>query len=150
MPYSLTLANISMTKGYLFIFGLLALASCQTETEIKYEAKCELLCDEEKGKFLDIEKLKRYKKWQPYDTVQNIRKDSIFFSFDFITDCCLDFSGSVDMAQDTLRLLYGYPPVDTLGPCDCYCDYRMIYKIKNDNLSWSALKILNTDGYKPY
>jgi hypothetical protein len=139
-----------MTKRFVFILGFLTLASCQTKNDIDYVAKCELLCDDEKGKFLDIEKLKKYRKWRPYDTVQNVRKDSIFISFDFITDCCLDFSGSVEITQDTLKLLYGYPPADTLGPCDCYCDYRMIYKIKNDNLSWSTLKISNTDGHKPY
>ena len=145
-----TLANISMTKVHIFIFGFLTLAACKNKTDIEYVAKCELLCDEEKGKFLDFEKLKKYKKWYPYDTVQNVSKDSIFISFDFITDCCLDFSGSVDIRHDTLKLFYGYPPSDTLGPCDCYCDYRMIYRIKNSNLSWSILKISNSDGHKPY
>lgn len=113
-----------------------------------YTAKCELLCDEEHGRFFDINKMRRYKKWYPYDTIQKANGDSVAISFEFYTDCCLDFSGGIDLREDTLDLQYGLAS-DTLAPCDCYCDYRMIYKIKKGNLNWTTVKITNTNGYKP-
>lgn len=126
------------------ILTFIALLSCQHKKDIQYSVRSELLCAPEQGKFLDERKFEQYGLWHPYDTVRQVNGDSVTISFDFITECCMDFTGSVDLSHDTLKLLY-HSSNDSLG-CDCYCDYRMIYKIKNKNLSWSSLKILYNDG----
>jgi hypothetical protein len=73
---SANVSKYSMIKRYIFILTFLAFVSCQTKTDIEYVAKCQLLCDDEKGQFSDIEKLTKYRKWHPYDTVQKINQDS--------------------------------------------------------------------------
>jgi hypothetical protein len=99
------------------------------------------LCDDTQEIFLDLDKLKKYGKFNPYDMVQIIDHDSVTISFDFITDCCLEFSGSAELHQDTLFLKYGFQS-DSLMPCDCYCDYRMIYKIAKRDKDWMGIKIV--------
>jgi hypothetical protein len=111
-----------------------------------FEVTCEPLCEPEKGKILTIEKVEKYGNWNPYDTIQKVSADSIKISFDFISDCCLDFEGGMTLVSDTLVLQYGFAG-DTLYPCDCSCDYRMVYKMKKDK-EWSTIKIVNLQGYK--
>jgi hypothetical protein len=76
----------------------------------------------------------------PYDTIQVVNKDSVTISFDFITDCCRNFSGDVDLRQDTLFLKYG--PSNDSTRCDCYCDYRMTHSIYKKDRHWKSIKIL--------
>jgi len=105
-----------------------------------FTAKCELLCDNEQGRFLDIEKLKKYGQHQPYDINQKNKQDSLIVTFDVIANCCMDFAGGVQIKKDTLILEY-QPPNDSLGNgCDCSCDYRMIYRINKKDKHWVGLK----------
>jgi hypothetical protein len=105
-----------------------------------FTAKCELLCDEEQGKFLDIEKLKKYGQHNPYGIKKKDKQDSVIVSFDVIADCCMDFAGGVQIKNDTLILEY-QPPHDSLAyGCDCSCDYRMIYRINKKDKHWVDLK----------
>jgi hypothetical protein len=109
------------------------------EEGLWFVAKCQALCDEEKGKFLSREKIKKHHTYNPYDTTQTISKDSIKVSFDFITNCCMDFSGKANIRFDTLTLEYGIAH-DSVPRCDCLCDYRMIYQISRSK-HWSKIKI---------
>jgi hypothetical protein len=133
---------------YLLYLVLVTFICCREVNDKKaknwFKARCEPLCDDQKGKFLDIEKLKKYKTMYPYDTVQIVNQDSVTISFDFITDCCLDFEGDATLRSDTLLLQYCYA-ADTMSPCDCYCDYRMIYNIYSGKRNWTSIKIVNTD-----
>lgn len=105
-----------------------------------FTAKCELLCDEEHGKFLDIEKLKKYGQHKPYEIKQVAKQDSAIIEFNFIANCCMDFAGGAQIRNDTLILEY-QPPHDSLAyGCDCSCDYRMIYRIDRKGKSWVDLK----------
>ncbi len=124
----------------------ISVTACDIRSDNWYTSKCELLCDEEKGKFLDIRKLETHKIGVAYDTIQIAKNDSVTITFDIITDCCLDFETSADLRLDTLILQYKLAG-DTLSPCDCYCDYRMIYKINKENKDWSTLRIEGTDRY---
>jgi hypothetical protein len=128
---------------------LTGLASCRhkdtVEDSVKAEtwfiAKFDPLCDDSRGVFLDRNKLTKHGRLNPYDTVQVVNKDSVTISFDFITDCCRDFSGDVDLRQDTLFLKYGPSSNDTTR-CDCYCDYRMTYRLEKGDRNWKSIKIL--------
>ena len=100
------------------------------------------LCDDSRGIFLNLEKLNKHGKYNPYDTVQVVNKDSVTISFDFIADCCLTFSGDVKLRKDTLLLKYRFSS-DTLVSCDCYCDYRMTYKLDKRQRHWKAIEILH-------
>ncbi len=111
-----------------------------------FKARCQSLCDEEKGIFLSKEKIKKHH-YNPYDTVQTSSKDSVKVSFDFIADCCMDFSGKVYIKLDTLTLEYGIAN-DSVSRCDCLCDYRMIYQISR-NKHWSKIKISHRENRDP-
>jgi len=105
-----------------------------------FTAKCELLCDDEQGKFLDIEKLKKFGQHNPYEIKQKEKQDSVIVMFDVIADCCMDFAGGAQIKNDTLILEY-QPPHDSLAiGCDCSCDYRMIYRINKKDKHWVDLK----------
>lgn len=134
---------------FIIVLIFVGLCSCKREPDTKswYTVTSEMLCSEG-GQSLDMKKFAKYKTWHPYDTVKSIREDSISISFDFIAQCCLNFEGSVDVKRDTLKLLYSFG--NDSSACNCFCDYRMKYKIRNNNLKWSAVKIVNTDGYAPY
>lgn len=118
------------------------------QSSIIFNAKCIHLCDDEKGLFLDQRKFMKYGYWNPYDTVQTSKGDTTMIAFDFIADCCLDFSGHAVVFKDTLVLSYGL--ADTLAGCDCSCDYRMVYSLNNRAENWSAVKIDNRDGKNPW
>ncbi|HEY0656596.1 MAG TPA: hypothetical protein VGD65_25860 [Chryseosolibacter sp.] len=140
----------TLTVSHLLLFTCSFLnLSCEYDRNNWYTSRCQLLCIPEEGRYLSQEKLLKYKDWYPYDTLEVINDDSATVSFDFIADCCLDFAGSAAVERDTLLLTYGYAS-DTLFGCDCSCDYRMIYQLKTTNKQWSAIKILNKDGEKPY
>ena len=106
-----------------------------------FTAQCVELCNRKKGIPLDLEKFEKYGKYNPYDTVQDNTKDSTIISFSFISDCCLSFAGKAAASHDTLILRYGFDK-DTLTPCDCYCDYRITYRIKKKGRPWSAMNII--------
>lgn len=101
-----------------------------------FTAKCELLCDEEQGKFLDREKLLKHGDREPYDFKEVNKQDSVIISFDFIADCCMDFMGGAQIRNDTLILEYRPPHDSLVFGCDCSCDYRMIYRIDKKNKRW--------------
>ena len=157
-----TLGAISMTVRIQFITTILFLYSfsaCNDAPQTKenkvhnasnndwrkeewYSVKYESLCDDRKGIFVDAKKVEKYGNYHPYDTAQKIINDSVLISFDFISDCCLEYSGEVIIRNDTLFLGYGLAS-DTLSPCDCYCDYRMNYKIKATDRFWSKIAIIH-------
>ena len=105
-----------------------------------FTAKCELLCDEQRGRFLDLEKLQRYGQHKPYDIKQVSKQDSVIIAFDFIADCCLDFAGGAKIQNDTLILEYQLPHDSLMHGCECSCDYRMIYKVDKKDKNWVDLK----------
>lgn len=103
-----------------------------------FVAKFYPLCNDSVS--LDIKEIIKHGNHIPYDTVELVVKDSVTISFDFITDCCLTFSGDVDLNQDTLFLKYSQT---SSAPCDCYCSYRMTYQLDKKDRHWKAIKILN-------
>jgi hypothetical protein len=105
-----------------------------------FTARCELLCDEEHGKYLDFKKLEKYGQHTPYDFTQVNKLDSTIISFDVIADCCIDFVGGAQIRNDTLILEYRPPHDSLLYGCDCSCDYRMIYRIDKKDRKWTTLK----------
>ena len=107
-----------------------------------YKVSYEQLCDEMKGVFLDYKKVTKLGLHKPYDTLQVNYKDSTIISFEFISDCCMQFSGEVIHRNDTLFLGYGNAS-DTANPCDCYCDYKMRYKIDTVGKHWNKIIIKN-------
>jgi hypothetical protein len=115
-------------------------SSINRKKENWYSASYQSLCDDTKGLFLDLKKFRKYGKHNPYDTTQNILKDSTLISFDFISDCCLKYSGEALFRNDTLYLGYGLA-TEEARPCDCYCDYRMTYKILNRDRHWKKIII---------
>jgi len=102
-----------------------------------FTAKCLPLCDEEKGKMVSKEKVSKHHTYNPYDTTQVLSNDSVKISFDFIANCCLNFSGNAYVRKDTLILEYAR---DSSALCDCLCDYRMIYQISRAK-HWAKTKI---------
>lgn len=107
-----------------------------------YTARCYPLCDDEKGIVLSTEKLTAHGTRTTYDTVQSVTQDSAIIRFDFITDCCLEFIGDVGIKDDTLMLAYGGEG-GIVQPCDCYCDYRMVYRIDRSGRHWNAIRIIS-------
>lgn len=107
-----------------------------------YKVSYEQLCDEMKGVFLDYKKVTKLGLHKPYDTLQVNYKDSTIISFEFISDCCMQFSGEVIHRNDTIFLGYGNAS-DTANPCDCYCDYKMRYKIDTIGKHWNKIIIKN-------
>lgn len=105
-----------------------------------YNVRYQSLCDDSKGIFVDLKKVKKYGNYNPYDTIQKVFKDSTIISFDFISDCCIEYSGEVINRNDSLFLGYGLA-TDTVSPCDCYCDYRMTYYINTKDRHWNKIII---------
>lgn len=102
------------------------------------KVKCEHLCDDEKGKFPSRETLKEHLGDEFYDLVKREQNDSIFIAFNFIKDCCMDFTGTASIREDTLLLTF-LPAIDS-SRCDCLCDYRMHYRINKKDEKWSVIK----------
>jgi hypothetical protein len=109
------------------------------------KAKCEHLCDEEKGRNVSREDLLQHLNDDFYDLVQQEQNDSIFISFDFIKNCCMDFTGTASIKEDTLLLAYQIPHDSLSGGCDCSCDYRMHYRINKKGKTWSIVKPVYND-----
>ncbi len=86
--------------------------------------------------------MSKYGKYNPYHISEITHDDTTVIHFDFITDCCATFSGEVGLERDTLYLGY-YFDRDTMRLCDCYCDYRMTYRVNKADLKWSAMKIVH-------
>ncbi|MDQ3112189.1 MAG: hypothetical protein M3R17_20075 [Bacteroidota bacterium] len=105
-----------------------------------FTTTCHTLCDESKGILLDMNKYKQHGKYHPYNLTEFITKDSAIISFDFITDCCMTFAGAAEIKNDVLNLHYG-PDNDSMRICDCYCDYRMTYRIDKKGREWKTKKI---------
>jgi hypothetical protein len=139
--------GIRLVTTLIFLVGL---SSCRQKELVEDSVKVDTwfitksysLCDDSKGIFSDLNKLTKYGRLNPYDTVQMVNGDSIIISFDFITDCCRDFSGDVDLRGDTLLLKYS-PSINDTTICDCFCDYRMIYRLDKRHRQWKSIKILN-------
>jgi len=105
-----------------------------------YKVQFQPLCDEEKGIFLSKEKIIRYHSYNPYDTTQIDSKDSLIFAFNFISDCSLTFSGRAELKGDTLTLKYGFSPLDSAAGSDCFCEYRMKYRLSKKRM-WSSIRV---------
>lgn len=105
-----------------------------------FKAYCQPLCDEEKGKLLDYQKTEKYGKGTPYNLTFSIKNDSAIIQFDIIYDCCLDFICSVSKNKNLLSLSHDQP-INISCPCDCYCDYKMVYEIKNQNMRLDSVLI---------
>ena len=110
------------------------ITSKQKWVVVRYQS----LCDESKEGFLDLKKLNKYGKFHSFDTIQTYTIDSTIISFDFISDCCEEFSGDATVVNDTLTLFY-FKTNDV--SCDCYCDYRMTYHIDTKDRQWKGIKI---------
>ncbi len=108
----------------------------------KYTVSCYNLCDNGHGILLNMDTMSKYGKYNPYRFSNKTRDDSTVVQFDFITDCCATFTGEVALKKDTLYLSY-YFDRDTMVLCDCYCDYRMTYRINKADLRWSAIEIVH-------
>lgn len=111
------------------------IANIEWKKEQWYDVRFKSLCDDSKGIFLDFKKVSKYGKHNPFDTIQQKFKDSTVVSFTFISDCCLEYSGEVIIRNDTLFLGYGHT-TDIIQPCDCYCDYKMTYRISTKDKHW--------------
>ncbi len=99
------------------------------------------LCDESKGIHVSEEMLAYRGKDVLYDTVQTDVGDSVIISFNLISDCCLEFIGEAELTGDTLIVGFGGSGGVT-RICDCYCEYRMTYRIDKRDRRWSAIKIV--------
>lgn len=99
------------------------------------------LCDESKGIHVSEEMLAYRGKDVLYDTVQTVIGDSVIISFNFISDCCLEFIGEAELTGDTLKIGFGGSGGVT-RICDCYCEYRMTYRIDKRDRRWSVIKIV--------
>jgi hypothetical protein len=101
-----------------------------------YNVSCIPLCDDSKGIFLDLKELTKHGRYKPYNTTQTINKDSAIVSFDFIDDCCMEFSGDITVTNDTLMLYFFQTNIIC---CDCYCDYRISYHINKTGQQWNNI-----------
>lgn len=106
-----------------------------------YTASGVTLCDERKGIFLDPQKLTKYGKHVPYNYTKISSGDSVKISFDLISDCCLDYKGEAEIVKDTLILDYRLTK-DTIEPCDCYCDYKIVYSVSK-TYNWKKIRVRN-------
>lgn len=105
-----------------------------------FKAYCQPLCDEEKGKLLDYGKVKKHGRKVPYNLTYSSRNDTAIIQFDIIYDCCLDFVCNVSKNKNLLSLSHGQP-TNISCPCDCSCDYKMVYEIKNQNIRLDSVLI---------
>jgi len=73
-----------------------------------------------------------------------VKGDSVIVSFDFVSDCCLTFSGRPQVKQDTLIIEYGLDRVYDEA-CGCWCDYNLTFRMMKNGKSWRELKMVYTD-----
>ena len=124
----------NIAKLILGYWVLISLNACRQPASKKvaenkwYTASSVVLCDGRKGIFLDPQKLIKFGKHVPYNYTKLISGDSVI-SFDFISDCCLDYYRKAKIINETLLLDYQFTQ-DTIEPCECYCDYKMIYSVQ--------------------
>lgn len=102
----------------------------------------EQLCDLPPHKVMTGEEIKRYGMRKPYNYHKKDSRDSLILSFEFIDDCCLKFTADTYQSQDSLFLGF-YLPNDSNKVCDCWCDYRMTYRIKKDAVAWKTISIVD-------
>ena len=115
-------------------------ALMQMQQQKQYRVEGLPLCDDSKGKFLDNGKLDKYGYYTPYAYQHTEGADSLRVAFEFITNCCLNFTGDIDRKGDTLVLTY-FLKEGSGSACDCSCDYRMTYVVKKQAASNSVVRI---------
>lgn len=72
---------------------------------------------------------------------REVEKDGVrTVSFDFVNNCCLEFTGKWKLENEVLTLSY-YPSGEVQEPCDCKCLYTMKYHFKSDDYSWYRVKV---------
>ncbi len=92
-------------------------------------------CDDRNGEFIHQETLLKYGVYRPYNFDRSFLNDTIHYAFDIIDDCCINFIGDIEIANDTLYLNYHRFKL----PCDCYCNYRLNYYFKMNGRYWKTI-----------
>ena len=105
-----------------------------------FKAYCKPLCDGKKGILLDYKKAEKYGRKTPYNLTYSTRNDSAIIQFDIIYDCCLDFVCNASKNKNLLSLSHSQP-TNISCPCDCFCDYKMVYEIKKQNIRLDSVLI---------
>ncbi len=100
------------------------------------------LCELPPHRVITHDDIKRNGMRKPYNYQKEENKDSLILSFEFIDDCCLKYTADTYQSQDSLFLGY-YLPNDSNKVCDCWCDYRMTYRIKKDSVAWKTISIVD-------
>ncbi len=76
-----------------------------------------------------------------YTNKQVIESDSMTtVSFDFVSDCCLEFIGKWQLENDVLTLSY-HPKNEIQEPCECKCKYSMKFHFNPKQYSWNRIRI---------
>jgi len=81
----------------------------------------------------------KYERYAPFALHQKDSANFVCVSFDFIADCCLDFSGNAKTEKGNLKLLYWNTKKEP--QCDCICQYRMHYVIDPKQAEWEKISI---------
>ncbi len=74
----------------------------------------------------------------PYNVEYINTKDSINVTFDFVSECCLEFDLQHIVRRSTLKILY--LPKEDSEVCECYCDYRASYSAVDSEIDFSKIK----------
>lgn len=139
--------NKKLAKGVLMGMVILIFLSCGGNSKtIKpwYRVEFIPLCDPTLRTDRAFAKYKEFGTYNPINPskTEYPEKDSTIISFDFVADCCLKFNGDVSIKKDELILRY-YQQHDSIGPCDCYCDYRMVYHINSKNIPHQRFRVIH-------
>ncbi len=137
-----SLTRLPLTISLIASSSLLWLFSCACHSSVRKSSLVDVsftqLCDDQKGIVLDRKKKKKYGTGNPYNINETRSNDTSIISFDFITKCCGKFSGDIKIERDTLTLYYYFVGREV---CDCFCDYRMTYKILPQGVRWNKMII---------
>jgi hypothetical protein len=104
----------------------------------KFTFACYDFC--ENNPLLDLNDLNQGKE-VPLAVSYRIIGDSLNVKFRFVNDCCANYIGDYDVYGDTLVISFKN---NSLGLCDCYCNYYYRFSKPQNGKKPNYLKINNT------
>ena len=136
---SITLKNQSQnlrTFYSLLFITLLSLSACRGE-HAWYEVRTADLCKDDPTHVASLYE-NTYERYEPYNIVHRESTGYESVDFEFIAECCLEFSGEAKVEYGLLTLKFWN--TKEKRPCDCICDYKMTFAMETI-YDWKKVQI---------
>lgn len=130
----------------IFVFLIVLFVGCEYSdngnlSELKFNVACISLCEDEEFMVNCSEVIQDNQNRIFYDKTTTKTDSSLLVTFDFVDDCCLNFTGDYIVENEILKL-YFYLNDDENYRCECKCNYRMVYQFQHLKTPWKRIRII--------